>query len=133
MLVKVRIARRPWVFCLVLATATGAILALSGCVPQIGTIGAMLGQRGDGRLFVRDAPAELSASAEGLEEGDEILLIDGRDVRKMSDDELHHALSGDVGSRVKITAVRGDQVLRVTLTRSAAPRSPNRPGERLIK
>lgn len=91
---------------------------LPGCVAREGTIGAMLGQRGDGRLFVRETPPELAASRSGLRPGDEILLIDGRDVRGMNERDLHRALAGDAGTKVKITAVRGDAVLRTTLTRS---------------
>jgi C-terminal processing protease CtpA/Prc len=97
---------------------------LPGCVTREGTIGAMLGQRGDGRLFVREAPPTLAASRYGLLEGDEILLIDGRDVRGMNERDLHHALAGDPGTKVKITAIRGDAVLRTTLTRGAAQRGP---------
>jgi C-terminal processing protease CtpA/Prc len=94
---------------------------LSGCVAREGTIGAMLGQRGDGRLFVREAPPTLAASRYGLLPGDEILLIDGRDVRGLNAHDLHLALAGEEGTKVKITAIRGDSVLRRTLTRGAAP------------
>jgi hypothetical protein len=39
---------------------------------------------------------------------------------------LHEVLSGDVGSKVKLTLVRGDDVIRVTLSRTPAgrPRPP---------
>ncbi len=92
-----------------------------GCVPDTGTIGALLGQRPDGRLFVRDTPKGLAASKQGVTPGDEILLIDGKDVRQMSERELYRNLSGDVGSTVKLTVVRGDAVIRVTLARTPAP------------
>lgn len=95
---------------------------LPGCATPLGTIGAMLGQRGDGRLFVREAPPALAASRSGLQEGDEILLIDGQDVRRMNEREVHAALSGGAGSKVKITVIRGDAVVRATLTRGEAPR-----------
>jgi C-terminal processing protease CtpA/Prc len=101
--------------------AIACALSSAACLTREGTIGAMLGQRGDGRLFVRETPPALAASKHGLSEGDEILLIDGRDVRAMDELELHRALSGDAGSRVKITAVRGDEVVRVTLARSQVP------------
>lgn len=91
------------------------------CVSQEGTIGAVLGQRPDGRLFVRDVPATLAAARGGLEPGDEILLIDGKDVRSLGPAELHRALSGEVSVPVKLTVVRGDAVFRVTLERTPAP------------
>ncbi len=93
-----------------------------------GTIGALLGQKPDGRLFVRDVPEGLAADRVGLEPGDEVLLIDGKDVRQMGERELYRALSGDIGTRVKLTVVRGDAVIRVTLVRTPAPPKARRPG-----
>ena len=84
----------------------------------------MLGQRADGRLFVRQVPPKLAAAREGIRAGDEILLIDGRDVRSMSMREVHRALEGDVGDSVKLTLVRGDTVVRATLRLTPAARLP---------
>ena len=95
-------------------------LLLNACAAQRGTIGAVLAQRDDRTLVVREAPANLAAAKAGIEPGDELLLIDGRDVRAMTSDEVHRALAGDVGQTVKLTVVRGDRVLRVTLSRSPA-------------
>ena len=83
----------------------------------------MLGQQGDGRVFLREVPPGLAAERAGLQEGDEILLIEGRDVRTMSEEDIHRALGGEVGAPVRLTLVRGDDVIRVTLERTAAPRS----------
>jgi C-terminal processing protease CtpA/Prc len=107
-----------------LAAALAALVALAAvaCVSQEGTIGAVLGQRPDGRLFVRDVPPALAAARGGLEPGDEILLVDGKDVRAMDAAVLHHALSGEVSAPVKLTVVRRDAVIRVTLARTPAPR-----------
>ena len=107
-----------------LPAAFGVLTALAAvaCVSQEGTIGAVLGQRPDGRLFVRDVPPALAAARGGLEPGDEILLVDGKDVRAMDAAVLHHALSGEVSAPVKLTVVRGDAVIRVTLARTPAPR-----------
>lgn len=109
--------------------ATLAIFLL-GCAPQRGTIGAMLGRRGDGRVFVRETPPGLAADEAGMREGDEILLIDGIDVRLLDDRRLHEALSGEVGDPVKLTLLRGESVLRVTLKRTVArrPRQPSDAG-----
>lgn len=91
------------------------------CASEEGTIGALLGQRADGRLFVRDVPATLAAARGGLEPGDEILLVDGKDVRTLDSAALHRALSGEVALPVKLTVVRRDAVFRVTLARTPAP------------
>jgi carboxyl-terminal processing protease len=97
---------------------------IAACASTKGTIGAVLGQRSDGRLFVREAPRNLAAAREGVRAGDEILLINGRDVRSMSTKEVHHALEGDVGDSVKLTLVRGDTVVRATLRLTPAARFP---------
>jgi C-terminal processing protease CtpA/Prc len=97
-------------------------MVVSGCAPQRGTIGAILGQGEHGRLFLREVPEGLAASRAGLREGDEILLIDGRDVRLLSTEQVHQALSGDVEEPVKLTVQRNDEVLRVTVLRSEARR-----------
>jgi C-terminal processing protease CtpA/Prc len=95
-------------------------LALMACSPSQGTIGAVIGQRQDGRLFLREVPKDLAAHRAGLREGDEILLIDGRDVRTMTSKQLHQTLSGEVGAKVKLTLVRANQVVRATVNRTPA-------------
>jgi C-terminal processing protease CtpA/Prc len=111
----------------------GTVLALAlsvACAGSTGTIGAVLGQRPDGRLFIREVPPHLAAARAGVRAGDEVLLIDGRDVRAMSVREVHHLLEGDVGDSVKLTLVRGAEIVRVTLhltpsiRMSEAPRNP---------
>lgn len=97
------------------------LLALmAGCAASRGTIGAVLGRDGDGRLYVRDVPPGLAAESAGVEAGDEILLIDGKDARAMGPDGVHRALSGEVGEPVKLTLVRRGEVLRVTMKRTQA-------------
>jgi C-terminal processing protease CtpA/Prc len=102
------------------ATARSASLALAvslfACAEQRGTIGAVVGQAHDGRLYIRETPAEKA----GLQPDDEILLIDGRDVRALTARQVHQALSGDVGEPVKLTVIRGEEVIRVTLRRTPA-------------
>ena len=97
-------------------------LLLFGCAAQRGTIGAVLGQSADGKLTVREVPKELGAAKAGLEPGDQILLIDGIDVRTLGERGLQQLLTGEVGQPVKLTVVRGNQVLHVTVHRTAAQR-----------
>jgi C-terminal processing protease CtpA/Prc len=96
--------------------------ALAHCGPSKGTIGAVLSRSPDGRLFVREVPSGLAADKGGVEPGDEILLIDGRDARALGPKGVHEALSGNVGERVKLTLVRHGEVVRVTLSRTKAER-----------
>jgi C-terminal processing protease CtpA/Prc len=99
-----------------------SLSALAACEAPRGTIGAVIAQDDQsGRLFVRDVPPGLAAAKAGLERGDEILLIDGLDVRAMNPHQIHAALSGDVDATVKLTLVRLDaQIIRVTLKRTEA-------------
>ena len=107
-----------------LATLAALALALgSGCgPPPHGTIGAILGQQGDGRVFVRDAPPDLGAAQAGLLPGDEILFIDGVQASSLSPERLSEALGGPVGATVDLTVLREGEVLRVTVTRTEARR-----------
>lgn len=93
-----------------------ALLALA-CGATRGSIGAVLAQTRDGRLAVREAPPDLPAARAGLSRGDEILLIDGRDVRRLSPLEIHTALEGDVGTEVRLTVLREGAIERLLLTR----------------
>jgi S1-C subfamily serine protease len=113
---------------LLLLCFCGTITAVSGCGSQRGTIGANLGQQANGRLFIREVPPGLAAARAGLEPGDEITLINGRDVRDFDDKGIHKLLSGDIGEPVKLTVLRGDQVLHVTLLRTPAPRAASSSG-----
>ena len=118
-------------FAAVLATLLLSLSAsLPGCVPQKGTIGAVIAQDDEsGRLFLREVPAELAAGRANLKPGDEILLIDGLDVRRMDPQQINAALSGEVDSPVKLTLIRQEQVLRVTLRRTEAHRLAKKPGK----
>lgn len=98
------------------------VLALFACAPQRGTIGAVLGQGPDQRLYVREVPQDLAAGRAGVRVGDEILLIDGADARALGPKGVHQALSGDVGEPVKLTLVRDGHIVRVTLKRTPARR-----------
>ncbi|NRA32155.1 MAG: PDZ domain-containing protein [Polyangiaceae bacterium] len=114
-----------------IALLIGAVgLSTVSCSPAAGTIGAILGQRADGTLTLREIPEDLAASNADLQPGDIVLLIDGHDVRNMSSADLRGALGGDEGSNVKLTLERGNEVIRVTLKRTAAQkhhRQPQRP------
>src|SRR6478736_9150545 len=103
---------------------------LAACATSKGTIGAVIVQDSDtGRLFLREVPASLAAGQANLKPGDEILLIDGLDVRRLDPEQINAALTGDVDSPVKLTVLRQEQVIRVTLKRTEAHRLGKRPGK----
>jgi hypothetical protein len=75
-------------------------LPLASCAPSRGTIGAVIVQDSDsGRLFLREVPPSLAAGQANLRPGDEILLIDGLDVRRLDPQQINAALSGEVDPR----------------------------------
>lgn len=105
--------------------AVAALLGLLGsvaCGPDRGTIGAVLAQTTDQRLVLREVPETLAAGRAGLQPGDELLLIDGRDVRELDPRGVHRALSGNLGDPVKLTLLREGRVIRVTLRRTPPPK-----------
>jgi C-terminal processing protease CtpA/Prc len=97
-----------------------ALLVLASCGPGKGTIGAMLAKKPDGRLLVHETPDGLASDKAGLQPGDELLTIEGQDVRQMDEKQIHEALSGDVGETIRVTVLRGDEVLRLTIKRTPA-------------
>ena len=48
----------------------------------------------------------MGAARAGIEEGDEIVAIGGKNVDRMSPQEIHEALTGDVGTKVTLTVRR---------------------------
>jgi len=77
-------------------------------------------------VTVRETPPGLAAAEAGVDPGDEVLLIDGRDVRGMSPEAIHMALEGAVGSVVQLTLLRGGKIERIAVRRG--PLAP--PGAR---
>jgi C-terminal processing protease CtpA/Prc len=83
-----------------------------------GSVGALLGKDNtDGRVYVREAPPDMAASKAGVKEGDELLAVDGAPVRAMSPDDIHKALAGQVGTRVKLTIQRHGETMDLVVER----------------
>ena len=81
-------------------------------------MGAVLGKNNrDGRLYVREVPPDMGAAKVGLQAGDEVTGIDGKAVSSMTPDEVHVALAGAVGTKVKVTVVREGQTLTFEIER----------------
>jgi hypothetical protein len=109
-------ARRSVVSLLAVLLFAFVITACASAAP--GTIGALLGQRTDGRLFVRGVPPGQGADRAGLEIEDEIVAIDGRPVKEMTQEDVRRAVRGDVGSTLTLTVERAGQRRDVKVERS---------------
>jgi C-terminal processing protease CtpA/Prc len=69
------------------------------------------------RLYLRDAPPDMSAAKAGMQRGDEVTAIDAKPVLGMSPNDVHGALAGAVGTKVKLTVLRDGQNLTFEVER----------------
>jgi hypothetical protein len=100
----------------------GALLGGLGCSsdPAMGSVGAVFGRDNDTHaLYVRDVPEGLGAEEAGLLPGDEIVMIDGLYVRDLDRKEITRRLRGEVGTKVDLTVLRGSEVNRISVKRTA--------------
>lgn len=99
---------------------------LAACGVPKGSIGALLAQdASSGALLVREAPEGMSGARGGLQEGDEIVAIDGADVRGADRAEIHRRLQGPVGTLVELSVVRAGNLQKLVIVR--APYRKNKP------
>lgn len=112
--------------CTVLAACGGA---------AVGSVGAVLGRdRDTGALHVREAPEGLAAHDAGLLPGDRIKMIDGVYADELDEKQIRALLRGEVGSAVRLTVIRGDEVLHVEVKRGELrDREPMPPQEQRIE
>jgi C-terminal processing protease CtpA/Prc len=115
--------------------AVGLLLALLFCSgiacsgSWTGSVGAVLGKDNkDGRVFVREAPSDMPAALAGVQVDDEVVSVDGRTARDLSPEELHQALSGKVGTKVRLQVRHGGETRDVIVERGplkeSAPPKP---------
>lgn len=94
------------------------MLLLVACGPTIGSVGAVFGMSADEkRVVVRETPSGLGAAEAGVHPGDELLFIDGEDVRDLGPDGVREKLRGPVGTTVVLTVARGGEVMRFRVVR----------------
>jgi C-terminal processing protease CtpA/Prc len=112
---------------LVVVLLVGA--AALGCASSWkGSVGAVLGKDNrSGRIFVREAPPGLPADRAGIRVDDEIVAIEDAPVQKMSPEEVHAKLSGDVGTKVRLTLRRAGEPTRDVVVERGPLRSETRP------
>jgi C-terminal processing protease CtpA/Prc len=86
----------------------------------MGSVGAVLGRDNDTHaLYVRDVAEGLGADEAGVLPGDEIVMIDGLYTRDLDKKAITARLRGGVGAPVELTILRGNEVHRVRVKRTA--------------
>jgi C-terminal processing protease CtpA/Prc len=102
------------------AWTAAALIGAAACGgTSVGSIGAVLGRDNETHaVYVRDVPEGLAADKAGLLPGDEIVMIDGVYARDLAPTDLRAKLRGEVGSRIELTVLRGNDVLHVRVTRT---------------
>lgn len=114
----------------VMGAAFGALGSVGCGNAAVGSIGAILGRESEtGVVHVRDVPEGNAGDKAGLQVGDEIVFIDGKDVRGLDVAGLRRLLRGDPGTHVQLTVLRGEQVVRLDVERSALTAPPPKPPE----
>jgi carboxyl-terminal processing protease len=94
------------------------LVGTAACSTWTGSVGAILGKdNADGRLFVRETPPGMGAARAGLAVGDEVVAIEGKPVSKMTPPEVHEALAGKVGTKVRVTVVRAGVTIEYVVER----------------
>jgi C-terminal processing protease CtpA/Prc len=89
-----------------------------GCRPSIGSVGAVFRQeKTSGRLWVRRVEPSMGGARAGLEPGDEVLSVEGRDVRDLTPEGVHQAMAGAPGSTVSLTVARRGKIEQLSVVR----------------
>jgi C-terminal processing protease CtpA/Prc len=95
-----------------------AMTLLVACSSWTGSVGAVFGKTSaDGRVWVREAPPGMGAAKAGIEVGDELIAIEGKPAQTMTPAEIHDALSGRVGTKVKVMVKRAATTVELAVER----------------
>ncbi len=105
----------------------GVLVPLLGCGAAAGVEGSIAAvlerDRSSGRVLVREVPDGRASSVAGLERGDRLKMIDGTHVDDLDAAALVRALRGPVGRVVRLTVVRGEEVLELEVRREPLGRT----------
>ena len=118
-----------------------ALAFLVGCGASnlggdVGSVGAVFGRDNETRaLIVHETPPGAGAEKAGLLPGDQVVMIDGWYVRGMNAKDIRARLRGEVGTTVRLTVVRGDEVHHLQVRRGglAERRAPPPREERITE
>lgn len=95
------------------------LLGACGGTAMPGSIGVVAHREPTGRVVILDVPSGGAGARAGLEVGDEIVAIDGVDVKSLSKDGFQSAVRGPVGSTVTVDVRRDGLRHRIKVERQA--------------
>lgn len=84
---------------------------------SFGGIGATIEQKGE-RLLVRELLPNTPAKQSGLQVGDQLIAVNGKNVEGQSVSKAVDQVRGKIGTKVTLTIKRGDNQLRFTMKRA---------------
>jgi C-terminal processing protease CtpA/Prc len=104
--------------CASLLAALFLMAACGGTDKWMGSVDAVFRYRPSDRTTVvhEVRPGSLSERA-GLEPGDRLLVIDGKDVTDMPFEQVRESLRGPVGTRVRLSIQRDGELLEIEMER----------------
>lgn len=99
--------------------------ACSSTMPELGSIGVVLGRRSTGEVFVREVP---NPTLTELKPNDELLFVGGKAITTFDEKGLKQALRGPSGSTLDLTVVREGAIKRLRVVRTdVVPAHPPAP------
>lgn len=96
-----------------------ALLIGCGSTAMPGSIGVVAHREPTGRVVILEVPAGGAGARAGLEVGDEIVAVDGVDVKSMSKEDFQGAVRGPVGTKVTVDVRRDGLRHRIAVERQA--------------
>lgn len=86
---------------------------------DVGSVGAVFSRDNETRvLIVREVAPGAGAEKAGVLAGDQVVMIDGWYVQGMSTKDVRARLRGEIGTTVRLTILRGDEVHHLQVRRS---------------
>lgn len=85
---------------------------------EYGGVGVVIGEDREGAFRVLAVFPGSAAESGGVQPGDRLMAVDGKETSQMSLDDTAHAIRGDAGTKVMLSLLRDGNPVEITLERS---------------
>lgn len=85
---------------------------------EYGGVGVVIGEDREGAFRVLAVFPGSAAESGGVQPGDRLMAVDGKETSQMSLDDTAHAIRGDAGTKVMVSLLRDGKPVEITLERS---------------